>query len=162
MGIGELAGHFGLATHVLRHWETMGLLSPARATGGRRRYGRSDLYRVASILLAKEAGLALTDIRDILTTADVEERRRIQRRHRDELVRRIEEMRAALAFIEGGLACDYEDLAECPNYQSLVADRVGDGRSTRPGDEAVGGNRDVSRDSSRPGQTRSGGARVKG
>ncbi|WP_200827788.1 MerR family transcriptional regulator [Thermomonospora echinospora] len=124
MSIGELAGHFGLATHVLRHWETMGLLSPARAAAGHRRYGRSDLYRVASILLAKEAGLALTDIRDILTTADVEKRRRIQRRHRDELVRRIVEMRAALSFIEGGLDCDYEDITECPNYQSLVADRM--------------------------------------
>jgi hypothetical protein len=49
MSIGEIAGHFGLATHVLRHWETMGLLSPERAGGGRRRYGRSDLYRVAGI-----------------------------------------------------------------------------------------------------------------
>ncbi|TDC94307.1 MerR family transcriptional regulator [Actinomadura sp. 7K507] len=124
MSIGEVAGHFGLATHVLRHWETMGLLSPARAAAGRRRYGRSDLYRVASILLAKEAGLALTDIRDILTTADVERRREIQRRHRDELARRIAEMQAALTFIEGGLACDYEDLTECPNYQSMIADRI--------------------------------------
>jgi MerR family copper efflux transcriptional regulator len=124
MSIGEVAGRFGLATHVLRHWETMGLLSPARATGGRRRYGRSDLYRVAGILLAKEAGLALTDIRDILTTADVEKRRKITRRHRDELVRRIEEMRAALNLIEGGLACDYEDITECSTYQSLVADRM--------------------------------------
>jgi len=124
MSIGEVAGYFGLATHVLRHWETMGLLSPARATGGRRRYGRSDLYRVAGILLAKEAGLALTDIRDILTTADVEKRRKITRRHRDELVRRIEEMRAALNLIEGGLTCGYEDITECPNYQSLVADRM--------------------------------------
>ena len=124
MSIGEVAGQFGLATHVLRHWETMGLLSPARATGGRRRYGSSDRYRLAGILLAKEAGLALTDIRDILTTADVETRRKITRRHRDELVRRIEEMRAALNLIEGGLACDYEDITECPNYQSLVADRM--------------------------------------
>jgi MerR HTH family regulatory protein len=32
MTIGEVAGHFGLATDVLRHWETMGLLSLARAT----------------------------------------------------------------------------------------------------------------------------------
>ena len=124
MGIGEVAGHFGLATHVLRHWETMGLLSPARGAGGRRRYRRSDLYRVASILLAKEAGFALTDIRDILTTADIEKRRIIQRRHRDELLRRIAEMRAALDLIEGGLTCNYEDIAECPNYQSLVAGRM--------------------------------------
>jgi DNA-binding transcriptional MerR regulator len=124
MSIGEVAGHFGLATHVLRHWETMGLLSPVCATGGRRRYGRSDLYRVAGILLAKEAGLALTDIRDILTTADLEKRRKITRRHRDELVRRIEEMRVALNFIEGALACGHEDITDCPNYQSLVADRI--------------------------------------
>jgi MerR family copper efflux transcriptional regulator len=103
----------------------MGLLSPTRVAGGRRRYGRSDLYRVASILVAKEAGLALTDIRDILTTTDVEERRKIQRRHRAELLRRIEEMRAALNLIEGGLTCGYADIIECPNYQSLVTDRIG-------------------------------------
>ncbi|HEX6468601.1 MAG TPA: MerR family transcriptional regulator [Streptosporangiaceae bacterium] len=124
MSIGEVAGHFGLATHVLRHWETMGLLSPARGTGGHRRYGRRDLYRVASILLAKEAGLALTDIRGILTSADLENRRKIQRRHRDELVRRIAKTRAALDLIEGGLTCDYEDITECPTFQSLVADRM--------------------------------------
>jgi DNA-binding transcriptional MerR regulator len=124
MSIGAAAGQFGLATHVLRHWETMGLLSPARVAGGRRRYGTSDLYRVAGILLAKEAGLALTDIRDILTMADVETRRQITRRHRDELVRRITEMRAALDLIEGGLACDDADITECPNYQALVAGRM--------------------------------------
>ncbi|WP_030145168.1 MerR family transcriptional regulator [Spirillospora albida] len=124
MGIGEVAARFGLATHVLRHWETMGLLSPARAAGGRRRYGNSDLYRVASILLAKEAGLGLTDIRDILTTADVEQRRTIQRRHRDDLFRRMDEIQAALTLIEGGLTCDHEDLTACPTFRSLVAARV--------------------------------------
>jgi MerR family transcriptional regulator, copper efflux regulator len=124
MSIGAAAGQFGLATHVLRHWETMGLLSPERASGGRRQYGSSDLYRVAGILLAKEAGLALTDIRDILTTADVETRRQITRRHRDELVRRMAEMQAALNLIEGGLTCQYEDVTECPHYQALVAGRM--------------------------------------
>src|SRR3954451_4791296 len=124
MSIGEVAGRFGLATHVLRHWETMGLLSPARVSGGRRRYARSDLVRVATILLAKDAGLALVDIRDLLTTTDIEERRRIQRRHREELIQRIAEMQAALDFIEGGLVCTYEDITECPNYQAMVADRM--------------------------------------
>ena len=80
--------------------------------------------RVASILLAKEAGLALADIRDILTTADAGKRREITRSHCDDLVRRIEEMRAALNLLEGGLTCDYEDITECPHYQSLVADKM--------------------------------------
>lgn len=124
MSIGEVAGHFGLATHVLRHWETIGLLSPARAAGGRRRYDRFDLYRVASILLAKEAGLSLADIRDFLTTADLEKRRKITRRHCNELTRRIQEMQAALNLLEGGLGCDHENITECPTFQSLVADRM--------------------------------------
>ncbi len=124
LSIGEAAGQFGLPAHVLRHWETMGLLSPAREAGGRRRYGSSDLYRIAGILLAKEAGLALTDIRDILTTADLETRRQITRRHRDELLRRIAEMQAALNLIEGGLTCQHEDITECPHYQALVAGRM--------------------------------------
>lgn len=124
MSIGEVADHFGLATHVLRHWEAMGLLAPARASGGRRRYGHGDLHRVAAILLGKEAGLALTDIRGLMAATDREDRRAIQRRYRDELVRRIEQLQAALAFVEGGLACPHENLADCPNYQAMVADRM--------------------------------------
>ena len=73
----------------------MGRLSPARARL-EVAADNSDLYRVAGILLAKKAGLALTDIRDILTTADLEKHRNVTRRHRDELVRRIAEMQAAL------------------------------------------------------------------
>jgi DNA-binding transcriptional MerR regulator len=55
-GIGAVSERFGLATHVLRHWEAMGLLTPARDAAGRRRYKTADLTRVAVILRAKEAG----------------------------------------------------------------------------------------------------------
>jgi MerR-like DNA binding protein len=54
--IGAVARRFGLAPHVLRHWESIGLLTPARS-GGQRRYDESDLARVAVILMSKEAGL---------------------------------------------------------------------------------------------------------
>ena len=70
MTIGEIAARFGLAPHVLRHWESMGLLAPARAEGHRRRHRPDDLYRVGVILLAKEAGLNLTGIREIIATRD--------------------------------------------------------------------------------------------
>jgi DNA-binding transcriptional MerR regulator len=58
LSIGALAQHFGLATHVLRHWEAMGLLAPARDAAGRRSYGVADLARVAVILRAKGADLS--------------------------------------------------------------------------------------------------------
>ena len=55
--IGELAARFGLATHVLRHWEDVELLSPARRVAGRRVYGPAYVTRVAEIMLGKDAGV---------------------------------------------------------------------------------------------------------
>lgn len=57
--VGDLAVRFGLETHVLRHWEAMGLLSPARDGAGRRRYGSDDAFRVATIIRSKAAGMSL-------------------------------------------------------------------------------------------------------
>ncbi|HET7305014.1 MAG TPA: MerR family transcriptional regulator [Segeticoccus sp.] len=122
--IGEVAERFDLATHVLRHWESQGLLRPGRSPGGGRRYGPSDLYRVAVILRAKEAGFSLARVRRILRSTP-EQRTGLMRRQRDELRARIAAMRASLDLIEGALRCDHEDLAECPKFQSLVAERAG-------------------------------------
>jgi MerR family transcriptional regulator, copper efflux regulator len=56
-----VAERFGLATHVLRHWESEGLLPPVR-DGDRRRYTDADQNRVAAILLAKaQAAMAMLE-----------------------------------------------------------------------------------------------------
>ncbi len=60
--IGEVAERFGLETHVLRHWEDVGLLAPARDSAGRRRYGRDDVVRVATVIRSKAAGMSLDQI----------------------------------------------------------------------------------------------------
>ncbi|MGC1214806.1 MAG: MerR family transcriptional regulator [Micromonospora sp.] len=125
MTIGEIAGRFGLATHVLRHWESLGLLTPARAVAGRRRYGTADLYRVATILRAKEAGLSLDQIREMLTAGGSARRREILRRHREDLVARIAALQDSLRFIDGGLECEHEDFTACPHYQETVRSRIG-------------------------------------
>ncbi|KAB2344714.1 MerR family transcriptional regulator [Actinomadura rudentiformis] len=124
MSIGEVAAHFGLATHVLRHWESMGLLAPARITGDRRRYGTGDLYRIAIILRAKEGGLGLEDIRAMLMARDPAERRAVLRKQRAELVRRITEAQASLHLIDCGLNCEHDELAECPNFRAEIAARA--------------------------------------
>jgi MerR family copper efflux transcriptional regulator len=122
--IGELARHFGLATHVLRHWEAEGLLTPERNAAGRRRYRHADLFRVAAIRLAKEAGLPLPEIRLIITTRDPAARADAMRRQRQHLVERIAIMQASLALLDGALACQHGDIAACPNFQALLAERV--------------------------------------
>ena len=64
--VGELAATFGLATHVLRHWEDVGLLRPERDAAGRRVYREKDLYRVAVIVRSKSAGMALEQVAVLL------------------------------------------------------------------------------------------------
>ncbi|MFC8127193.1 MerR family transcriptional regulator [Streptomyces sp. NPDC057302] len=125
LSIGSLAARFGLATHVLRHWEAMGLLHAGRDAGGRRRYGADDLTRVATILVLKEAGLGLNTIRSLSATVDRATRQEILRPAAEELRSTIAAAQASLKLIEGGLNCEYEEVTQCLNYRRLIAERVG-------------------------------------
>ncbi|MGS2642534.1 MerR family transcriptional regulator [Streptosporangium sp. LJ11] len=125
MSIGEIAQRFGLPTHVLRHWESMGLLTPARVRADRRRYDRDHLYRVAMILRAKEAGFSLADIREVISTSDPEARRDILRRRHAELTRRVAQALSSLHLIECALDCDHEDFTGCAHFQRMLAEKIG-------------------------------------
>ncbi|MFE7155180.1 MerR family transcriptional regulator [Streptomyces sp. NPDC057636] len=124
MGIGALAERFGLATHVLRHWEAMGLLTPARDAAGRRRYGTGDLTHVAVILRAKEAGLSLDTIRSLAAATDPATRRDILRKEAEALRSRVAAAQASLELIECALDCDHEDFTQCVHFQERVIDRI--------------------------------------
>lgn len=125
MSIGEIAARFGLAAHVLRHWESVGLLTPPRAVAGRRRYGPDHLYRIAVILRAKAAGFGLDDIREMIAAQSPAARAEVLRRHRAELARRIAQAQASLELIDCALTCDHDDFTSCPHFQAMVADRIG-------------------------------------
>ncbi|WP_062430642.1 helix-turn-helix domain-containing protein [Herbidospora daliensis] len=122
VAIGTLAGEFGLAAHVLRHWEAEGLLRPARDSGGRRRYGDDDRFRVAVIVKARQAGLSLPDIRALFAVPS--DRRAIIRRHQDDLKRRMAEIQAAVDFLEGGLRCTHDDFTTCPVFRKNLFPNV--------------------------------------
>jgi DNA-binding transcriptional MerR regulator len=122
MTIGQVADHFSLPTHVLRHWESVGLLCPARVEGGRRRYTRDDLFRVASIVCAKQAGLPLPDIRAFLAARDPTARKDVLRRNHRALQARMAALRSALDLLEAGLNCPHEDIVTCPNYRARLAE----------------------------------------
>ncbi|GAA0946955.1 MerR family transcriptional regulator [Pseudonocardia zijingensis] len=124
MAIGELAERFGLATHVLRHWEAVGLLTPARRVNGRRRYGRDALARVVFIQQFKELGFGLEQIRAMLTTTDPAARKQVLAQHDAELERRIEAATAARELIGHGLRCPAPDFVECPKFLAGLEARI--------------------------------------
>jgi MerR family copper efflux transcriptional regulator len=122
--IGEVARRFGLATHVLRHWEAVGLLVPGRDSTGQRRYTDADLTRVALILLAKRAGFGLRDIHALLETGNPMDRPEILKRHVADLTDRIARATAAKELIEHALACP-TPFDECPHARERVAAVIG-------------------------------------
>lgn len=135
--VGELADRFELPTHVLRHWETMGLLAPERDSAGRRRYREADAYRVAAIVSSKAAGMSLDQIRSLLDAA-ADDRRRILTEHLADLAARMAEMERSRHLTEHALECRAHDVANCPNFRAHVADLVaGTSRGLHPGRHPV-------------------------
>lgn len=119
--IGDLASRFELATHVLRHWEDVGLLAPRRDTAGRRRYGHEELVRVAVILRSKAAGMSLDQIQ-VLLDADAPGRHRVLEDHLTELDDRMREMQRSRALTEHALRCRAHDITNCPRFRTYVDD----------------------------------------
>ncbi len=68
LSIGELAARSGASTSALRFYESKGLVSAERTSGGHRQYPRSSLRRVAFIRAAQRVGLSLEEIRAALDT----------------------------------------------------------------------------------------------
>ena len=121
--IGDVAARFGLATHVLRHWEDAGLLTPDRDGADRRLYRDDDLVRVAVILRSKAAGMTLEQIA-VLLDEQAPSRHRVLRDHIADLDRRMVEMQRSREMTEHALRCRSHDITECQRFRSLVADVV--------------------------------------
>jgi DNA-binding transcriptional MerR regulator len=67
--IGELSRRTGVAAHLLRYYESQGLLEPARGSSGYREYGEDAVLTVAQIRKLLEAGLSTQEIAYILPCA---------------------------------------------------------------------------------------------
>jgi MerR family copper efflux transcriptional regulator len=142
--IGEMAERFGLATHVLRHWEDRGLLEPDRDGAGRRRYGEADAYRVAVILASRMAGMGLDQIRALLD-AGTAGRREVLEGQLSDIEERIAALERARAMARHALECRAHDISTCPNFRANAADIVAGTRRgmgwTEPGPDVPVGAR---------------------
>lgn len=69
--IGKVARMSGVTSRTLRHYDEIGLLTPAwTGADGRRRYGQPELLRLQHILVLRELGTSLDRIARIINTDD--------------------------------------------------------------------------------------------
>lgn len=82
--INEVAEMTGLTSRTLRHYDAIGLLKPAStAPGGRRYYQQEQLFALQEIMLLRQLGLPLDDIK--ATLAEPESRGKALQRHLSQL-----------------------------------------------------------------------------
>lgn len=147
--IGEASRLSGVGIEALRYYEREGLLldPTTRDGGGRRRYGAGDLRWIAGLVMLRETGMSIADIRVIAelsrTPGTEAERLALLEEHR-------ERVRADLARIHGHLVAIERKIA---SYREVVGEeerhhddqgRPAD-RPSHPGERLAGGGDDPAR-----------------
>ncbi|MFL6238599.1 MAG: redox-sensitive transcriptional activator SoxR [Actinomycetes bacterium] len=137
--VGEVARRSGFATSALRYYEREGLIRSRRTTGGQRRYERNVMRRLAFIRAARNIGLALDEVREVL--AELPESRtptradwaRISKAWRNRLDSQIQALEALRDGLDSCIGCGCLSLQRCrfSNPQD-VASYAGPGAAYLP------------------------------
>jgi len=124
LSIGEVAERTGLSVSAIRYYESEGLVSPIRNSGGQRRFHRSDIRRLSFVLIAQQLGFTIDEIRSRLE--ELPEQRapnqkdwsRLSRQFRDELQRRIDMLERMRDRLDGCIGCGCLSLQRCQLYNA--------------------------------------------
>jgi DNA-binding transcriptional MerR regulator len=123
--IGEVADRTGVATSALRYWEEFGLLPAPARVSGQRRYPPSAVEQVGLILLLRDVGFTLREVKTLVgSRSSGDDWRELHRDKLAELDRQIARMQAARTAIAHGLACPHDTVFECPNFAGVLAARL--------------------------------------
>lgn len=124
--IGELANRTGVAGSALRYWEDLGLLPDVPRVSGQRRYPLSAVELVGTILVLRDVGFTLREIKALVASRSFagDGWRESHRRKLAELDQRIAQAQAARTAVAHALACPHENVFECPSFAGVVAARL--------------------------------------
>ena len=140
--IGEVARRAGVATSLIRYYESIGLLPEPDRVYGQRRYHTDVLGRLAFIGVAQSAGFKLAEIKDLVGGIDDGDAlsghiRALSVRKLDEVEALLERTRAMKGWLEVAQRCGCATPEECTLFPrpgdepfSLALVRV-DGRDCR-------------------------------
>ncbi len=122
LAIGDVVRRSGVAASAIRYYESLGLLTSTRTAGGRRRYRRSVLRRLAVIRAAQGVGLGLDDVARALDGIPVDRAptaaqwARISSAWRPQLDERIQALEAVRDRLDSCIGCGCLSLSRCALY----------------------------------------------
>lgn len=122
--IGELARRTGVAVSALRYYEQAGLMPPAPRVSGHRCYPASAVQLVGVILLLREAGFSLREMRPLMAAPPHPGWRDLAQRKIADLDQRITKAQAARSALQHALGCPHPDLVDCPKFTAAVEARL--------------------------------------
>lgn len=137
MNIGQAAASTGVTAKMIRHYESIGLLSAAgRTEAGYRQYSERDLNMLRFIRHSRDLGFSLEQIRELLVGLWQNRRRSswqvkvLAEAHIagvDQKLSELQGIRATLAHLVH--CCHGDDRPDCPIIDTLEAVRPMRGRS---------------------------------
>jgi MerR family copper efflux transcriptional regulator len=135
--IGTAARRAGISARMVRHYESLGLLSGvARTDSGYRQYTESDVHTLHFIRRSRDLGFSMEEIAELLGLWRDRSRassqvKRIAQAHIEELRERIASMQAMQRTLQTLVSCCHgNDRPDCPILDDLAAGQ-GQGRPAR-------------------------------
>ncbi|MDB5470169.1 MAG: redox-sensitive transcriptional activator SoxR [Caulobacter sp.] len=100
VAIGEVRRRTGMTNRAIRFYEDKGLIRSGRDGRGQRRYDQAALERLTYIAHARQAGLQIADIRQLLSIADRDGEAQLAVRTQELYRARLAELEAQLEAVE--------------------------------------------------------------
>ncbi len=130
MNIGDVADRAGLPAKTIRYYEDIGLITPARAANGYRRFGERDLHKLAFLKRARALGFTVEECRQLLAlyedqgraSADVKTLAKEHLARIDAKLEELAQMRRTLADLVESCAGDHRP--DCPILADLSAGKL--------------------------------------
>jgi Cu(I)-responsive transcriptional regulator len=126
VAIGTAAHLSNISAKMVRHYESLGLLtSVARTDSGYRHYNQADVRTLQFIKRARDMGFSMTEISELVSLWNNHSRssanvKRVAQKHVDELTQRIEAMQAMKRTLASLLEhCHGDDRPDCPILDDL-------------------------------------------
>lgn len=126
LSIGDLSRRTGVKVPTIRYYEQTGLIeAPDRSAGNQRRYDRASLERLTFIRHARDLGLGIGAIRELIELSGHPEKPceradEIAREHLGEVRARIERLRRLESELQRITeSCDNDAVADCHVLRSL-------------------------------------------